>query len=111
MPSDTPDTLAPLIALTTPARCPVPDCPAPAIVQWQRRSADDPDHTEPVYACPQHAITLDAASHVHQPTCPAPDPARLPACGCTPEPLPPTEPMTSGQTTTLPTGWVVPAVG
>lgn len=83
-------------------------CPQPAVVQWRRRAADDDAGTEPVYACGQHAISLNAAACVHQPTCPAPDPARLPACGCTPEPLPPAEPMTSGQTTTLPTGWVIP---
>ncbi|MFF0295543.1 hypothetical protein ACFYST_06030 [Kitasatospora sp. NPDC004614] len=75
-------------------------------MQWSRRSLNDPDHTEAVYSCPQHAIALDAAAHVHQPTCPAPDPALLPACGCDPEPLPPEEPMTGAPT--LPTGWVVP---
>jgi hypothetical protein len=84
-------------------------CPAPAVVQWQRRSAADPEHTDAVYSCGPHAITLDAAAHIHQAACTAPDPATAPACTCTPEPLPPEEPLSSGPTTTLPTGWVVPA--
>ncbi|MFD5564536.1 hypothetical protein [Kitasatospora griseola] len=82
-------------------------CPAAAAVQWRRRNAADPTHTDAVYSCPQHAITLNAAAHVHQAGCPAPDPALLPACGCDPEPLPPPEPMGT-ETTTLPTGWVIP---
>lgn len=64
------------------------------------------DWTAAVHACGPHAITLDAATRIHQPTC-APDEAKLPACGCTPEQ--PADPVTPpGQDgVTLPTGWVV----
>jgi hypothetical protein len=82
-------------------------CDQAAIAQWRRRSADDAGHTDAVYACAVHAITLDLAAHIHQPTCPAPDPAHLPACGCDPEPLPPPEPLAPAPIT-LPTGWTVP---
>ncbi len=99
------DLLEPLIALAPPA-CAAPDCPHGAVVQWRRRDGDDPDGTVPVHACANHAIRLDAAALVHRPTCPAPDPAQLPACGCSPEapvPDPVAQPVT-----TLPTGWVIP---
>ena len=92
-----------------------PDCSAcglPAVVQWRRADPDDPDRTWAVYACGKHAIGLEAAALVHQPGCPAPDPDRLPACGCTPEPAPEDQPTPGAgdlPTTTLPTGWVVPA--
>lgn len=107
-----PDTLSPAPA-GRPADAPsCSACDLPALVQWRRRCADDPDSTEAVYACGQHAIGLEAAALVHQPACPAPDPDRLPACGCTPEPAPggqPTPGAGDQPTTTLPTGWVVPA--
>ena len=82
-------------------------CGLSAVVQWRRRSAADPTHTDSVYACGPHAITLGAAAHIHQATCTAPDAAHVPACSCTPEPLP-TDPATD-PTTTLATGWVVAA--
>jgi hypothetical protein len=85
-------------------------CPEPALVQWRRRNVEDPDHIDAVYACGLHAITLDAAALVHRPDCPAPDPKLLPDCGCTPEPAPEPESIPGGgPTTTLPTGWVIPA--
>jgi hypothetical protein len=84
-------------------------CPNPAAVQWRRRSADEPNHTDAAYACGLHAIHLDAASQVHQATCSAPSVVLAPACDCTPEPLPPPEPLSPADpTVTLPTGWVVP---
>jgi hypothetical protein len=84
-------------------------CGVDAVVQWRRRSAADPTHTDAVYACAVHAITLDLAAHVHQVGCTAPDPGRVPVCGCTPEPLPPPDPVPlNNPTTTLSTGWVVP---
>ena len=51
--------------------------------------------TRTVYACAQHAITMDAASRIHASTCTAPNTANLPGCDCTPEPLPPPEPTIS----------------
>lgn len=84
-------------------------CRDSAVTQWRRRAADDLAATVPVYACAEHTITRDAASRVHAAGCPAPDPARLPDCGCTPEPLPAPEPIVTGDTITLDTGWVVPA--
>ncbi|MBM9504531.1 hypothetical protein [Actinacidiphila acididurans] len=44
--------------------------------------------TVPVYACAEHAITLDAAAQVHAADCTAPHPTDLPGCSCTPEPAP-----------------------
>ncbi|WP_052390409.1 hypothetical protein [Streptomyces sp. NRRL B-24484] len=97
--------IAPL-PLSTP-RCAA--CGEPAAVQWRRRNVEDPNATDAVYACGPHAITLDAAALVHQADCPAPDPAVLPECGCSPEPAPPPTPVPGAEpTTALPTGWVVP---
>lgn len=84
-------------------------CPNSPVAQWLRRAADDPAATVPVYACAEHTITRDAASRVHASGCTAPDPARLPDCGCKPEPLPTPEPIVAEGTVTLDTGWVVPA--
>lgn len=77
-------------------------CPDPAVVQWQRRCADDPESTEAVHACVPHAITADAAACIHQPECPGPDSGELPACGCTPEPVV-EEPTPAPRE--LPAGW------
>lgn len=96
----------PMLALGA-APCPLDG--TPAVVQWSRRAAGDPEAVVPVHACAAHAITLAAAAHVHRADCPAPDPAVLPECGCTPEPLPPPEPLGTDVMTTLPTGWAVPA--
>ena len=57
-----------------------------------------------VYACGTHAITLDLAAHIHQSTCSGPNAAALPACDCTPEPLP-VPPVLD--TTTLASGWQI----
>lgn len=84
-------------------------CGAPAAVQWQRRAGGDPNDVIAVYACGEHAISMDAAAQVHAADCTAPDPKLVPACGCTPEPLPAPEPVEPARTVTLDTGWVVPA--
>lgn len=84
-------------------------CPQPALVQWRRRNVEDPDHIDAVYACGQHAITLDAAALVHQPACPAPDVALLPTCGCTPEQPESVVTLPGQDVITLPTGWAIPA--
>jgi hypothetical protein len=85
-------------------------CGLPALVQWRRRDPGDPDATRAVYACGPHAISLDAGALVHRADCTAPDPQLLPECGCTPEPAPAPDPGPgAGPTTTLPTGWTVPA--
>jgi hypothetical protein len=81
-------------------------CQAPAEVQWRRQNAANPTHLDAVYACGPHAIGLDAAAHIHQATCTAPDPARVPACSCTPTALP--QDPAVGPTVTLTTGWIVP---
>ena len=80
-------------------------CPTPPTVQWRRRAATDPEHAEAVLACATHGITLELAAHVHAPTCTAPNPAHLPACDCTPEPLPPAEPFTPAPPQNLPASW------
>ncbi|MGR3875801.1 hypothetical protein ACUXZZ_45530 (plasmid) [Streptomyces graminifolii] len=62
------------------------------------------DVTCTVYGCAQHAISLDAASLIHQGTCTAPDPDQLPGCNCTPEvPEPETPPVVVDP---LPDHWV-----
>jgi hypothetical protein len=63
-----------------------------------------------VLACRDHAISLDDAARVHAADCPAPHPQHLPACGCSPEELPPPVPLHTQQpTVTLPSGWTLPA--
>jgi len=90
--------------------CWLPECTTEPIIQWQRRVAVGADDMVPVQSCGAHAIELEAGARIHQPTC-LPDPAKLPACGCTPEPLPaPTPPPSAPDVVTLPTGWSVPAV-
>ncbi|MDH6116921.1 hypothetical protein ABH930_000340 [Kitasatospora sp. GAS204A] len=93
------------------AACGLGGCTNPVVVQWQRRVAPaDPESlpaVQAVFACTQHAMALDLASHVHAPACTAPDLAHLPGCNCTPEPLP--TPPPAVQTVTLSTGWTVSA--
>lgn len=92
--------------MSVPLRCWLPDCQSDVLVQWRRRSGDG---VEAVAACSGHAITLDAAAHVHQAMC-APDLKALPTCGCAPEPIPVTDdPLAGASTVTLSTGWTVPA--
>jgi hypothetical protein len=83
-------------------------CGADSVVQWRRQNAADLTHTDAVYACGPHAITMAAAANVHQASCTAPDPATVPACNCVPI-VQPQDPDPTGPTTTLPTGWVVSA--
>lgn len=80
-------------------------CGTPPIVQWSRRTG--PDTVEAVFACAEHAIDLEAAARIHTEDCSAPHPEHLPACDCTPEPLPTAAP--TPPPVTLPTGWTVPA--
>lgn len=93
-------------------------CGATPLVHWSRRhtpgelAAFAPEtHTDDmrhlVYACGQHAISIDLAAHVHAANCSGPNSAQLPQCDCTPEPLPPG--AADVPTVTLPTGWQVPA--
>lgn len=82
----------------------MPNCLAddkPAVVQWQRKNTDDPAHTDAVYSCAEHAVSLDLAALLHESTCTAPGTA----CNCTPTPLatsPADEPPEPAQ---LPPGW------
>lgn len=64
--------------------------------------------TVPVYACPAHAISLDAAARIHQSGCTAPNEADLPGCDCTPEQLPEPEPVHAfaPPTSPLPAHWL-----
>jgi hypothetical protein len=84
-------------------------CGAAAAVQWQRRSATNPDDVDAVFACLEHAISADLAARIHAPDCTAPDPAKLPACGCRVEPVPVLSQPAAVQTMTTSTGWTVPA--
>ncbi len=60
-----------------------------------------------VYACADHAISLEAAARIHRATCTAPSAHDLPGCDCAPEPaVPPTpEAIAAGTATALPLGW------
>lgn len=64
---------------------------------------DCADYTRAVHGCLRHAITLDAASLVHQGACTAPAEADLPGCDCTPEAAPGADPEPPAQE--LPPGW------
>lgn len=65
---------------------------------------DPADCTRAVYACSPHALTLDAASHVHAKTCTAPDAKTLPGCNCAPEPIPAPDPVP--EQPQLPPSWI-----
>lgn len=59
-----------------------------------------------VYACAGHGLTLDLAAHIHGAACTAPNPATVPNCDCTPEPLPtPDADDSATAATVLPDGW------
>lgn len=75
-----------------------PQLPAPVFPPLP----DGSDDTRTVYACGPHAITLDAAAHIHAATCTAPNEAHLPDCDCTPEAHP--EPPAGGPSR-LPAHW------
>lgn len=57
-----------------------------------------------VFACADHAISLDAAACIHSADCPAPHPDRLLDCGCDPEPHPGPQPLIAPMTR-LPSHW------
>lgn len=61
--------------------------------------------TRTVYACAQHAITLDGAARIHEATCTAPNPDDLPGCNCSPE-TPAPEPLDNGPRVQLPDHWL-----
>ncbi|MFI6117485.1 hypothetical protein [Kitasatospora sp. NPDC051164] len=79
-------------------------CTNSPTVQWRRRSGQNADSTDAVHACNQHAIGLELAAHVHAAGCTAPDPAKLPGCGCAPEPIPNRQPQQPA-TPELPPTW------
>ncbi|MDT0435616.1 MULTISPECIES: hypothetical protein [Streptomyces] len=58
-----------------------------------------------VYACAQHAISLEAAARIHQSGCTAPNEADLPDCDCTPKQLP-TSPLEVAPLVELPDHWM-----
>lgn len=61
-------------------------CGAEAVVQWRRRLPGEKSKgTEPVYACADHALTLEAAGLVHEASCAGPGKNSM--CSCTPEPI------------------------
>lgn len=63
--------------------------------------------TTAVFACADHAITLDAATRIHQAICTAPSARDLPGCDCTPEPTPLLAPGATAVdiAAVLPPGW------
>jgi hypothetical protein len=61
------------------------------------------DDTRTVYACPDHAITIDGAALIHTSTCTAPNDTGMNGCNCTPEPAP--EPNDEPTPSRLPTHW------
>lgn len=82
----------------------MPNCQAddkPAVVQWQRKNAADPNSTDAVYSCADHAISLELASLLHETTCAAPGAA----CNCTPVALPTSPAEPEQPPVDLPSGW------
>lgn len=63
------------------------------------------DDTRTVYACGEHAITMDGAALIHEAACTAPNDTGMHGCDCTPEPAPKlvaeSEPVSS-----LPAHWL-----
>ncbi|MEW2518141.1 hypothetical protein [Actinacidiphila alni] len=70
-----------------------PQLPAPEFPPMDFSSA-----TALVHSCAQHALSIDAASVVHQATCTAP-----PVCDCTPDPVPQPDPLIDPPA--MPAGW------
>lgn len=63
------------------------------------------DYTRAVHGCMSHAITADAAAHIHQATCRAPSEGDLPHCNCTPEQPPQGDAGPGSDALLLPPGW------
>jgi hypothetical protein len=56
-------------------------CGLDAVVQWRRlKPGTTAGDTTAVYACPDHALTPEAAAQVHLATCAGPD--KTGACKC-----------------------------
>lgn len=66
------------------------------------------DCTRIVPACGPHAISMDAAAHIHGKDCTAPNPDHLPDCDCDPEPLPEPAPAEQQTGPELPDHWATP---
>ena len=79
-----------------------PQLPAP---EFPPLPATD-DTTLTMYACADHAITLDAATLIHAGTCTAPNDTGMHGCDCTPEPHPEPEPDPDPADSRLPAYWV-----
>ncbi|MCX4780050.1 hypothetical protein [Streptomyces sp. NBC_01264] len=54
-------------------------CGVAAVVQWRQRADEKTTDTVPVFACPDHALSPEAAAYVHEAKCPGPGKNR----GCT----------------------------
>ncbi|MFE5868802.1 hypothetical protein ACFQ6V_09130 [Streptomyces roseifaciens] len=62
--------------------------------------------TTTVFACADHAVTLEVAALIHQGTCTAPSLDDLPGCNCAPEPAAPSTPEPgTAPADALPPGW------
>jgi hypothetical protein len=61
--------------------------------------------TRAVYACAEHAISLDGAAHLHESNCTAPNEADLPGCNCTPA-APEQEAAEPASSVQLPDHWI-----
>jgi hypothetical protein len=76
-------------------------CQLPAVVQWQRRVAED--SVAAVYSCTAHAITSTLAACTHEVSCTGL--VKDGTCGCTPEPAGDSVFPGPGETHALPPGW------
>ena len=66
---------------------------------------DGSDDTRTLYACGEHAITMDAAGLIHASSCTAPNEVGVHGCNCTPEPAP--EPVAEPEpVSSLPAHWL-----
>ncbi|MFF7881049.1 hypothetical protein ACH40F_07770 [Streptomyces sp. NPDC020794] len=66
---------------------------------------DGTNDTRTVYACADHAITMDGAALIHASSCTAPNEGGMHGCDCTPEPVPDT-PTEEEPVQALPDHWV-----
>jgi hypothetical protein len=102
----TPDELAQLVAAETDRRERwTADADPAALPQFGPLPAVD-NTVQAVYACPAHAIPMEAAARVHDAHCPASYPAGGTYCPCEPPPAAEPEPP-APEPTVLDSGWTV----
>lgn len=49
--------------------CSAPSCDATAVLQWSRRSPDNPEDRLATFGCEDHKVDDEAATWLHEPEC------------------------------------------